>query len=109
MATAVRDLLDKAKTAIRSSDARLRDAANYIAAAKTQGATQDRVAKHLGRSPAWVSLLLCWRRGGFKGTPFGPQSRAARQAVKDRVQLYAREDREAAATTTPRQPSVIQT
>jgi transposase-like protein len=71
-------LLGRARRAIEASDARLHDAAECIAMAKQQGATQERIAKAVGRSTGWVSGLLRWRREGYKGTAFGPQSKAQR-------------------------------
>jgi hypothetical protein len=48
--TTINGLLDKAKRCIGASDASLKEAAEYIAAAKAQGATQDRIAKAVGKS-----------------------------------------------------------
>jgi DNA-binding CsgD family transcriptional regulator len=85
--TTITTLLDKARRAISASDASLHQAADHIAAARAQGASQARIARHLGRSPAWVSILLRWRRDGFKGAPFAPQSHAARKAAQARRTL----------------------
>jgi hypothetical protein len=99
----ISNLLVSARRAVDASDARLREAAEYIASAKAQGATQERIAKAVGRSPAWVSLLLRWRGNGFKGTPFGPQSHAARRAAQARARTFTRVKDATAATAEPEQ------
>jgi hypothetical protein len=65
-------LLDKAKRAITSGDACMREAAENIAEAQEQGATQRQIADRLEKSAAWVNQLLKWRADGYKGTAFGP-------------------------------------
>ena len=89
MAT-ISSLLVSAKRAVDASDARLREAAEYIAQARAAGASQDRIAKAVGKSQAWVSVLLRWRQDGGKGAPFGPRSRAARQAAQARTRTSTR-------------------
>jgi hypothetical protein len=46
------------------------------------GATQQKVAAAVGKSQAWVSRMLRWRREGLKDTPFGPESKDARIVVR---------------------------
>jgi hypothetical protein len=67
---AVSELLSKAKDAIASGDRSYREAAEYIADAQAQGATQRTIAAKLGKSAAWVNRLLAWRAGGFIGDAF---------------------------------------
>lgn len=50
--------------------------------ARKLGATQRQSAKAIGKSRAWVNMLLKWRRGGYRETPFGPQSKAKHEAVQ---------------------------
>jgi hypothetical protein len=75
-------LHDKARRAIAAGEGSFRQAAEYLAEARKQGATQRQSAKAIGRSPAWVNTLLKWRSGGYRETPFGPQSKAKRAAVQ---------------------------
>ena len=75
-------LHDKARRAIAAGEGSFRQAAEYLAEARKQGATQRQSAKAIGRSPAWVNTLLKWQASGFKDTPFGPQSKAKRAAVQ---------------------------
>jgi hypothetical protein len=75
-------LHDKARRAIAAGEGSFRQAAEYLAEARKQGATQRQSARAIGRSPAWVNKLLKWRASGFKDTPFGPQSKAKRAAVQ---------------------------
>jgi hypothetical protein len=75
-------LLDKARRAIAAGEGSFRQAAEYLAEARKQGATQRQSAKAIGKSPAWVNTLLKWRSGGYRETPFGPQSKAKRAAVQ---------------------------
>ena len=84
----IRDLLNKAKRAIAAGESSLRQAAELIAKAQSQGATQREIAKRVGKSPSWVNGLLRWHRAGGKGSPFGPQSKAQRtRAVQSVKQL----------------------
>lgn len=80
-------LHDKARRAIAAGEGSFRQAAEYLAEARKQGATQRQSAKAIGRSPAWVNTLLKWRASGFKDTPFAPQSKAKRAAVQAPKQL----------------------
>jgi hypothetical protein len=75
-------LHDKARRAIAVGEGSFRQAAEYLAEARKQGATQRQSAKAIGKSPAWVNTLLKWRSGGYRETPFGPQSKAKRAAVQ---------------------------
>jgi hypothetical protein len=65
------ELLSRAKTQIESCETSLRAAAEDIARAYEQGATQREVAQGVGKSPAWVNRLLKWRSSGYEGTAFG--------------------------------------
>ena len=48
-------------------------------AQEVYGASQQEIAAAVGKSQAWVSRVLQWRREGFKDdTPFGQASKAAR-------------------------------
>lgn len=74
------ELLVRAKNAIHAGDKSLRSAAEDIANAQAQGATQRDIARAVGKSAAWVNRLLQWKDKGFPdSTPFGPASKAARQ------------------------------
>lgn len=75
-------LHDKAKRAIKAGEHKFREAAECLAAARKIGATQRQSAKAIGKSSAWVNMLLKWRSGGYRETPFGPQSKAKRAAVQ---------------------------
>lgn len=77
----VEDLLRQAKLSIEQGEERWHQAAEDIAAASEQGATQRQIAKAVGKSAAWVNGLLKWRTGGYQGTPFGPQVKARRDAA----------------------------
>ncbi|MGD0420203.1 MAG: hypothetical protein ABSA68_11610 [Xanthobacteraceae bacterium] len=81
MAT-IAKLHDKARRAIAAGEGSFRQAAEYLAEARKQGATQRQSAKAIGKSAAWVNTLLKWQASGFKDTPFGPQSKAKRAAVQ---------------------------
>jgi hypothetical protein len=85
----------KAKQAIASGEASLREAADHLAQARKLGATQRESARAIGKSPAWVNRLLRWRDGGSKGSPFGPQSKVKRARERAAVQ----------ATKQPARPS----
>jgi hypothetical protein len=69
----VTELLSRAKQAIESGETSLRAAADDIAAAEEQGATQRQIAEAVGKSAAWVNRLLKWRESGYQDdTAFGP-------------------------------------
>ena len=40
------------------------------------GLTQFKIGAAIGRSQAWVSMILKWQEAGFPDTAFGPQSKA---------------------------------
>jgi hypothetical protein len=72
----VDDLCSKAKTANASGIGSFHDAAEYIATAQWEGATQRAIAAKVGKSAAWVNRLLAWRNSGFIGdAAFSSQSR----------------------------------
>jgi colicin import membrane protein len=76
----ITELLERAKRAIETGQNSLRDAAEDIADAREQGATQRQIADAVGKSAAWVNQLLKWRKSGYQdATAFGPQARATRQ------------------------------
>jgi hypothetical protein len=60
----------------------MHDAAEYIAKAQEQGATQRVIAERVGKSVGWVNRLLQWRLEGYKETAFGPPSKARRERVQ---------------------------
>jgi hypothetical protein len=64
-------LLKDAKRAIADGEASLQKAAECIAQAQGEGATQREIAEAVGKSPAWVNQLLKWRSGGYEGSAFG--------------------------------------
>ncbi len=91
----ITDLLRRAKHEIESGEASLHDAAEDIAAAAEQGATQRQIAEAVGKSPAWVNRLLRWRETGYQDTAFGPQAKASRQrahvqASKQEKEIHSR-------------------
>ena len=63
----VGELLSRAKAAIASGERSIHDAAEYIAAARSEGATQRTIAAKIGKSAAWVNRLLAWRDSGYIG------------------------------------------
>jgi hypothetical protein len=80
----VNELLVRAKQAIGSGEMSLRAAAEDMAAAQQQGATQREIAAAVEKSAAWVNRLLQWRSGGYRDNPFGPESKASRQRRQQR-------------------------
>jgi len=69
-------LLEQAKRAIAAGESSLKKAAECIAKAQAQGATQRQIAEGVGKSAAWVNQLLKWRSHGYEGTAFGtPKAR----------------------------------
>jgi hypothetical protein len=58
----VTELLGRAKDAIESGETSLHSAAEDIAAAQEQGATQRQIAEAVGKSAAWVIQTLPSRR-----------------------------------------------
>jgi len=71
-------LLREAKKAIDAGENFMHVAAEKIADAAEQGATQRKIAEDVGKSAAWVNTLLQWRLGGYQGSCFGPQAKAKR-------------------------------
>lgn len=65
------ELLSRAKRSIESCETSLREAAEDIAWACGQGATQREVALAVGKSAAWINVLLKWRASGYEGSAFG--------------------------------------
>lgn len=65
------ELLSRAKRNIESCEKSLREAAEDIARAYEQGATQREIALAVGKSAAWVNGLLKWRASGYEGSAFG--------------------------------------
>lgn len=67
-------LISRAKhrigTGETSRNTSFRAAAEDIARACDQGATQREVATGVGKSVAWVNRLLKWRQEGYVGAPF---------------------------------------
>ena len=79
----ITELLDRAKLEIKSGETALHAAAEDIAAAQEQGATQRQIAEAVGKSAGWVNRLLKWRESGYQDeTAFGPQSKASRQRAE---------------------------
>jgi hypothetical protein len=81
MSAIIDKLHHKARSAIESGEDKFREAAEYLAEALELGATQRQSAKAINKSPAWVNALLKWRNGGYRNTPFGPQSKARRASA----------------------------
>src|SRR5271155_3455760 len=80
----VASLLDHAKRAITNGEASLQTAAEYIAKAQEQRATQRQIAEAVGKSAAWVNRLLKWRSGGYDGEAFGRSKRPRVQAAEQK-------------------------
>src|SRR5258708_2074340 len=59
-----------------------RTATEHMVAAKALHASQRQIAQAVGMSSAWVHAMLKWGADGYKGTPFGPSSKANRQRAK---------------------------
>jgi hypothetical protein len=61
------------ESAERAAEPDLRKAAEYLAQAAKLGASQRKSAKAIGKSAAWVNMLLKWHKAGFDGSsPFHP-------------------------------------
>ena len=75
IALTAEELINRAKQKIEmgetSRSTSFRAAAEDIARACDQGATQREIAQGVGKSPAWVNRLLKWRDSGYVGAPFG--------------------------------------
>ena len=72
------ELLKRARAAIESGEDFLRAAAEDLAAAQAQGATQRHIAEGVGKSAAWVNRLLRWRDTGYHDA----KSKARRQRAR---------------------------
>lgn len=92
------ELLNRAKAAIEAGDQSMHEAAEALAVAQEfHSASQADMARAIGKSEAWVSMLLQWRRAGYKDeSPFGPTTKAAR--------LKHAKDRAASGVSTSRKP-----
>ena len=66
----IKELHDKARRAVAAGEHKLREAAEYLAAAKKLGASQRASAKAINKSQSWVAQLLAWRKSGYKGGAF---------------------------------------
>src|SRR5205823_11780861 len=88
MSATVAQLHAKAKLAISAGEARFREAAEHLAAARTLGASQRQSAKAIGTSQFCVSRLLQWRDGGCKGSPF-----EKRKPVQRDIPAYQKKSR----------------
>jgi hypothetical protein len=58
-------------------------AAMYVAY-EIHGASQQQIAAAVGKSQAWVSRMIQWRREGLEDTPFGPASKEERMWARFR-------------------------
>ncbi len=97
------DLLQRAKDAIEAGEQSLHDAAEALAEAQeVHGTSQAEMARAIGKSVAWVSYLLQWRRQGYKGdSPFGPKTKAGRlKHAEDRATTGASKPRKARKAST---------
>jgi hypothetical protein len=95
----IEENLDCAKRHIEAGETNLRAAAEHLAAARKQGASQRQMAGRLGKSPPWVNRLLKWHDDGYGDeTPFGPQAKASRQRAKG-VQATERKKQKPATTS----------
>ena len=95
----VAELLSRATRSIASGESSLRAAAEDLAAAQAQGATQRQIAEAVGKSAGWVNRLLQWRETGYRdGTAFGPQAKASRQRAR-RVQSPEQSKQKPATTS----------
>jgi hypothetical protein len=96
------DLADAEKL-LRNGMASCRSAAEHIAAAIDQGATQCEVAKAIGKSQPWVNSLLKWFKAGDLDGSTGPFAIASRQA---RIVNKAKLDQSAYKKSDPPAPKV---
>lgn len=85
---AKRDLAEGEKL-LRNGMASCRSAAEHIAAAIDQGATQREVAKAIGKSQPWVAALLKWHKAGALDSSGGPFAVASKE---QRKRIAARSD-----------------
>ena len=89
------ELLNRAKAAVEAGDQSMHDAAEALSSHRNFTVPQVEMARAVGKSEAWISLLLQWRRAGHKAeSPFGPTTKEAR--------LKHAKDRAASGTSKPR-------
>lgn len=101
--TPLPELWSRANAAIKAGLELWREAAEALAAAQEQHeVTQAEMASAVGKSEAWVSMLLRWRRSGYEDeSPFGPKTKAARvQHAKARAACGASKPRRSRKTPT---------
>ncbi len=98
MTMSISDLLNRAKLSIGAGEDHLHQAAEDIAVASEQGATQRKIAETVGKSAAWVNGLLKWRLAGYPATAFGPQRAASRAAFRPSEQRKSEEAERPAST-----------
>jgi hypothetical protein len=82
-AIVIAQLLSQAKLAIEADRPREAAAAMYVAY-EIHGASQQQIAAAVGKSQAWVSRMIQWRREGLEDTPFGPASKEERMWARFR-------------------------
>jgi hypothetical protein len=80
MSTQVEELHKKARYAIESAEraarSDLREAAECLAKANELGASQEQSGAAVGKSKAWVSLVLRWRKANYSyPSPFHPPAK----------------------------------
>jgi hypothetical protein len=79
---AVDSHLEQAIDCIARGESSMREAAEHIDEARRldNKLTQHAIAARIGKSVAWVNVLIRWKAEGYKSeTPFGPQSKASRK------------------------------
>jgi hypothetical protein len=84
----VADLLAKAR-----SVKTLREVAECVAVLQQRGLSQGKIARELGRSPAWMTRLLQWQRGGYVGDLFGAGHHTERAFTRAGEEHLSVEDR----------------
>jgi hypothetical protein len=74
------ELFERAKAAVEAGQQSMREAAEALnTAQELHKVTQAEMARAVGKSEAWVSYLLRWRRSGYREeSPFGPTTKMAR-------------------------------
>jgi hypothetical protein len=70
-----------------------RGVAECVAALHKRGLSQRKIAAEIGRSPAWVTRLLQWQRGGYVGDAFGAGHHTERAFTRAGEQHLSVEDR----------------
>jgi len=92
-------LLVRSKARIDAGERSMRDGVeDFAIAIEEHGATQREVAWFHGKSEAWVSGMLRWRRAGYPATAFGPESKAARERRRKALQATEGNARSAKAS-----------